>query len=177
MLRFSYNNNDNPDESGYDTSDADIKVVVGHIKQLGRVIRKWSHVIMAVEAGFIGAWGEWYYSKNYNDPNNGFVPTRQHQKKRRRLVRAMLRHFGGDLQILIRYVSAARNVIRDAEPLTETEAFDGSKKSRIGLHNDCFLASETDYGTHENSDEKNWLEQQSKFTFVGGETCRVNKPR
>ena len=32
VLRFSYNDNDNPDDSGYDTSDADIDVAEHHVE-------------------------------------------------------------------------------------------------------------------------------------------------
>ena len=57
VLRFCYNLNDSPDDSGYDTSDADIDVAEEHIEQLGELLRKWQHVIMTIEAGFIGTWG------------------------------------------------------------------------------------------------------------------------
>ena len=174
VLRFSYNLNDNPGDSGYDTSDADIDLAEEHIEQLGKLLRKWKHVIMTIEAGFIGAWGEWYYSENYNNPSDYFQPTSEQILKRRRLGKALLDHFP-DHQIVFRTPAIAKSVLGDEIPLQN--GFDESDKSRLGLHNDCFLASNDDYGTFASELERQWLEKQSQFTFVGGETCRVNRPR
>ena len=92
-LRFSYNLNDHPDDSGYDTSDADIELAEEHVEQLGKLLRKWQHVIMTIEAGFIGAWGEWYISENYSDPENDFQPTQGQILKRKRLGKGILDNF------------------------------------------------------------------------------------
>ena len=185
MLRFYYNDNDNPtvlsSRTLYDVTDADIDIAESHIQQLGSRLDNWQHVILAVEAGFIGAWGEWYYSVNYSTQQEGgwFYPTEAQFEKRRRLVEALLTAFPSR-QILLRYVEAVHKVLGNNDPLTEIEAFDGSKKSRLGIHNDCFLADERDSGTFQWNDpevDRVWLEKQSNFTFVGGETCIYNPPR
>lgn len=174
VLRFSYNLNDHPDDYEYDTSDADIDLAEEHIEQLGTLLRNWQHVIMTIEAGFIGTWGEWYFSENYSDPDNDFQPTPEQILKRRRLGKAILDNFP-DRQIVFRTPAIAKSVLDDDTPLTS--GFTGSDKSRVGLHNDCFLASDDDYGTFNNDADRQWLEDQSRFTFVGGETCQVNHPR
>jgi hypothetical protein len=68
-------------------------------------------------------------------------------------------------------------------PLSMQQAFNGSDAARVGLHNDCFLASEDDYGTfydYGNSSTKRdtanirmrrYFEQESKYVAIGGETC------
>ena len=131
---------------------------------------------MNIEAGFIGAWGEWYFSSNYNDPDNDLTPTPEQIVKRRRIAKANLENFP-DRQIVFRTPAIAQSVLKDETPLTEGESFSGSDKSRIGLHNDCFVASRDGYGTSTSENDRVWLEKQSKFTFVGGETCHVNHPR
>jgi hypothetical protein len=53
---------------------------------------------------------------------------------------------------------------------------DGSAASRIGAHNDCFLASATDVGTYsenatERQNERNYIASLSRVAPFGGETC------
>ena len=179
ILRFHYNDN----LAGTccpppDITDADIDTAEHHVEQLGRALHDWQHVVLAVEAGFIGVWGEWYYSGNYNNPTT-WEPSQAHLDKRRRLVEALLAAFPSH-QILLRYVPVIQAFLGDDLPLTPHQAFTGSSRSRLGLHNDCFLASDKDFGTFswENPEaDRVWLERQSNFTFVGGETCRLNPPR
>mmetsp|Transcript_9445 Transcript_9445/g.20420 ORF Transcript_9445/g.20420 Transcript_9445/m.20420 type:complete len:251 (-) Transcript_9445:69-821(-) len=71
-----------------------------------------------------------------------------------------------------------------AEAIDSTNAFDGSNIARTGHHNDCFLASDTDYGTYaapydaaSHTEEYDYLERETKYTSMGGETCHPNSPR
>eukprot|EP00546_Thalassionema_frauenfeldii_P020972 CAMPEP_0178903840 /NCGR_PEP_ID=MMETSP0786-20121207/5373_1 /TAXON_ID=186022 /ORGANISM="Thalassionema frauenfeldii, Strain CCMP 1798" /LENGTH=1220 /DNA_ID=CAMNT_0020575241 /DNA_START=105 /DNA_END=3767 /DNA_ORIENTATION=+ len=63
--------------------------------------------------------------------------------------------------------------------LNETTAHNGSAISRTGHHNDCFLASDTDFGTYEDNTQSEYpyLSQETKYTSMGGETCYPNPPR
>ncbi len=63
------------------------------------------------------------------------------------------------------------------EPLTAKEAFSGIPKARIGAHNDCFLASATDYGTWSKDivAEKAFYHQDNLFVPQTGETCNVDE--
>ena len=57
-------------------------------------------------------------------------------------------------------------------PLTASEAHDGSYKARIAGHNDCFVSSSNDVGTYLGGDkERNFWAEDTKYTFMGGETC------
>src|SRR5688572_9701977 len=56
ILRFSY-----VSEFG---DDAPKSVILGHIDQLEPLLREHSDVIALMQAGFIGAWGEWHSSTN-----------------------------------------------------------------------------------------------------------------
>ncbi|MEO9477720.1 MAG: DUF4832 domain-containing protein, partial [Cyclobacteriaceae bacterium] len=63
------------------------------------------------------------------------------------------------------------------EPLNEETAFLGDYKSRLGHHNDCFVASSSDFGTYVDPDvEKPFLAADTYFTPMGGETCNVAPP-
>ena len=59
--------------------------------------------------------------------------------------------------------------------LQSTNAFDESTIARTGHHNDCFMADPTDFGTYENkATELPYLEQETKYTVMGGETCGMS---
>ena len=87
MLRFHYNDNDNPTvlSSGtlYDVTDADIDIAESHIQQLGSRLDNWQHVILAVEAGFIGAWGSGTTVSTtvHNKRVDGFIPQKLNSRK------------------------------------------------------------------------------------------------
>lgn len=56
----------------------------------------------------------------------------------------------------------------------------GRDISRVGHHNDCFLASDTDFGTYPVGAEEQWktyIASDTQFTPMGGETCAVYAAR
>ena len=64
-----------------------------------------------------------------------------------------------------------------SEPLTPREAFTGIPKARVGAHNNCFLASATDYGTWSKNiiAEKAFYHQDNLFVPQTGETCNFDE--
>ena len=62
-----------------------------------------------------------------------------------------------------------------ADTLTLATAHDGSARSRIGCFNDCFGASSSDMGTFDGADTREYWKTESKYLFMGGETCAVSK--
>jgi hypothetical protein len=65
-----------------------------------------------------------------------------------------------------------KNLVGSDDPISADEAYDESNKSRIGHHNDCFVASATDYGTYTNLEEDlAYLHETTQYTITGGETC------
>ena len=68
-------------------------------------------------------------------------------------------------------------------PLNLSQAYSKADNARIGFHNDCFLSSTDDYGTYfdygsssqkrqpANEDLRKYIEEDTRFTAVGGETC------
>jgi hypothetical protein len=64
------------------------------------------------------------------------------------------------------------------DPLPAAQAYSGSSQARTGHHNDCFLASATDYGTYTDvGKDYPYLEAETLYLPMGGETCVVNPPR
>ncbi len=156
--------------------DATPEQVNSHIAQLKPLLMENSDVILVLQAGFIGAWGEWYYTDHFatGSPNN---VTAEDLQERKTLVYNLLDALPKDRMIQLRYVGYKRQLF-DSIPVTLEEAYSGSPKSRISHHNDCFASSNNDVGSYHNIQyDKQYLEQDSKYTSIGGETCAWYEPR
>jgi hypothetical protein len=162
VLRFSYNTPDDIPEGG--VQDASIDRVLQHIGQLKPVLVENSDVILVVQKGFIGAWGEGHSSANNLDsPEN-----------RKRITEALLAALPSNRSIQIRYPEYIKDLY--PQPLTQASAFGGGNQSRIGNHNDCFLANSTDAGTYypNISELRSYAASISPWVPIGGDTCQVN---
>jgi hypothetical protein len=165
IIRFGYS-----DSQSAAIWDATPDKVMSHIESLKQVLIDNSDIIAAVQAGFIGAWGEWYYTKNF--AHGSYTPNATDQLNRRLLVEALLAILPENIQVQVRTPSIKKNISQTIDPISDTEAYDGSIKSRIGHHNDCFLANSSDYGTYTKlSEDIPWLGQETKYAIAGGETC------
>jgi hypothetical protein len=144
--------------------DAPLPVVLQHLDQLAPVLRENSDVIAYMEAGFIGTWGEWHHSTN-----NLLDHTRD-------IVEKFLSVLPTDRMIALRYPRLKTNLY-GLDALTSAEAFTGTPKARIGGHNDCFLASQTDWGTWSKNvvAEKAFYHQENLYLPQGGETCNAKE--
>ncbi|MDA1192689.1 MAG: DUF4832 domain-containing protein, partial [Candidatus Poribacteria bacterium] len=92
------------------------------------------------------------------------------------VVNALLDALPGDRFVQMRTPNYKRLVVGSATPISAEEAFGESKSARLGHHNDCFLATENDMGTYSGNRDRVYLEQDSQFAPVGGETCRPFPP-
>lgn len=160
VLRFVYNDS-------ADGVDAPKWAMLAHIDQLRPVLMRNADVIAVMDAGFIGAWGEWHSS------THGLDNTRD----RGDILYAVLHAIPPSRSVTVRSPRYKVDAYGDA-PLG-SRAFDGSDPSRVGHHNSCFLASDTDLGTYTEPIErwKEYLAEDGRFTPVGGETCLYNPPR
>ena len=118
-----------------------------------------------MQAGFIGAWGEWHSSSEGLDNN----------ESRKSVVDALLEALPTNRMIQVRRPTFKEELFPGG-PTTSETGFSGSERSRIGHHNDCALASDDDQGTYPDpvSEWKDYVEQDSAFTPVGGEFCTRN---
>jgi hypothetical protein len=158
ILRFRYSETNNVDA----TKD----VLINHINQLKSITLTNQDVISVIEAGFIGQYGEWYYTSNYGDRG---VLSAQNISDRKE-VGLKIMELAPTRLIMFR-TPYFQQIIGGTTPITITTAYNGTTNSRIGLHNDAFLSSNTDSGTFKNTTtEYTYLDAQSKYTFCGGES-------
>jgi hypothetical protein len=197
ILRFAYTNTakggDCKDEYKIcpPYGDAPVAIALHHIEQLKPLLQKNAAVIAVLQEGFIGIWGENYFTDYFGDASMnglGIIPDSSWQQ-RNRLLKALLDALPQNRMVQVRtpqikqkYVYGPSAPVTSA-PLTITEAFSNSDKARIGFHNDCFLSTPDDYGTFydygsssqprqpANDVLRNYIEADTRFTAVGGETC------
>ncbi len=155
ILRFAYS-------EGVDQPDAPLHIIEQHLDQLRPYLEKNSDVIAVMQAGLIGAWGEWYYSSNNLNNSAG----------RNAVLKKILEVLPQDRMVQVRTPAYKKDYLKRIAPLTASEAFSQNENARIGHHNDCFLASPTDYGTYENAQaDKAYLNEECLYVPIGGETC------
>nr|XP_045584297.1 uncharacterized protein LOC123746675 [Procambarus clarkii] len=169
VLRFCYSIEEK------NINDAPPAQLATHIQQLTPLLRKHAGVIAVLQASFIGVWGEWYYTANYG--NKGVVSS-QDWKKRSQVVNQLLQALPASRQIQLRTPYYKRKILERTSPIKSSEAFKNSPVARIGQHNDCFLASDTDRGTYrKKTDEYPYLKKETLYLSMGGETCAKNPRR
>lgn len=164
VLRFAYDWNSN--------KDAELKWVKRHIEQLKPHLASNADVIYVLETGFVGQWGEWYYSKNFGNE------TQELNANRRQVLEAMLDAVPKDRFLLVRYPLIKLSYLGDEIPLTSQEAFSGSNRAKIGHHNDAFLADWGNDGTYGRNGEgpdddpilRQYIASETLYVPNGGET-------
>ena len=60
--------------------------------------------------------------------------------------------------------------------MTADAAYSDSLVARVGHHNDCFLATDTDMGTYSGERDREYLALDTLYAPMGGETCRPYPP-
>lgn len=175
ILRFTYSNN-----AGDSPADASKTLMLDHINQLKPYFLLNGDVIAAVQAGFIGTWGEWYYTSQPEFGGWGYNRTNlttENYNHRKDILTALLNALPADRTVQLRYPDIKR-VMYSPNALSSSQAFSTAHAARIGHHNDCFLSSDDDVGTYINQAvEYPYLEQETKFVPMGGESCDLNSPR
>ena len=166
VMRFAYKRAtaDKP----WDPSE---EIVQHHIEQIKPILQKNADVIFVLQAGFVGVWGEWYYTDNFI-----FEPeTYSDYKPRRKVAEALLEALPESRQIALRTPQFKMRMynLSVKDTLTALTAHSKNILARIGAHNDCFGASANDSGTFDNeTDDRPFWKAESRYTIMGGETCQ-----
>ncbi len=197
IIRFAYTNSTN---SGTCTDeykicppygDAPPNIVFKHIEQLKPILRKNADVIAVMQEGFIGIWGENYFTDYFGDASTNAVGKilDSSWQLRNRFLKSLLDALPKDRMVQVRTPQIKQKFVYgpsasvNSLPLNGKNCFNLSYASRIGFHNDCFLASDDDYGTYydygsstqkrqpANDVLRRYIEADTKYTVAGGETC------
>lgn len=158
VLRFSYNFGN--------AQDAPLNRVLEHIEQLEPVLRENSDVIAVLQAGFIGAWGEWHGS------TNGLTSA----ANKRTIGEALLAAMPDSRMVQVRAPFHRRDIVGSPSP--SVDIFGSSGQARLGFKNDCFLSTDSDSGTYGGDQVRDRREaaETARYTVTGGETCAIGFP-
>jgi hypothetical protein len=171
--------------------DAQPKIVFNHIEQLKPLLQKNSDVIAVMQEGFIGIWGENYFTDYFGDASTNGVGAIEDSSwlLRNELLKHLLDALPKDRMVQVRTPQIKQKFVYgpsapvNSSPLQLADAFNKEDKARIAFHNDCFLSGPDDYGTYYNYGSssqtrgpaneilRQYIEADTKFTAVGGETC------
>lgn len=161
IVRFAYTNG--PDINP-PYGDAAKEWILRHVEQLRPVLQANSDVIATMQAGFIGLWGEWWYS-DYFQPDGDW-------DDRREVLFAILGILPSNRMVQLRTPRYKQNIFSTTLPISPSEAHSGTYLARTAHHNDCFVSSASDYGTYiDPPTEYPYLEEDTKYVVMGGETC------
>lgn len=164
VLRFAYD--------WKSKNDASLSWVQRHIEQLTPYLQANSDIIYVLEAGFVGEWGEWYYSSNFGNE------TQELNANRRAVLQALLQACPADRFLLVRYPLIKLSYLGDEIPLDDTQAYSATPRARIGHHNDAFLNAWGNDGTYGRNGDgpdddpvlRAYIAQETLYVPNGGET-------
>ena len=136
-----------------------------HLEQLKPILAQGEDVISCVQAGFLGVWGEWYYSSQ----GTGKMIK---QETKSNLINQLLDAVPASRAVQLRTPAYKTDYLeKDTIPLTPEEAFNGSAKARLGHHNDAILNGKTNMGTYKSrTKEMSYLNRDCRYLPNGGET-------
>ncbi len=158
ILRFAYT-------SAQTEPDASMNVIKRHLDQMKPVFTVNKDVIACVQAGFIGAWGEWYYSSNHLNNTASY----------KELLNKWLEVLPKDRCIQVRTPKYKQDFIGSSTAITAKQAFSNEPIARIAHHNDAFMSDKTNMGTYIDVEkDKTYLAEEGLYLPIGGETCLPN---
>ncbi len=159
---------------GEDPSKA---IILSHLEQFAPIFENYEGVISVVQAGLIGAWGEWHsFTGEFSEESDS-----AYLANRKEVVEALAKVLPHKF-IQIRTPMHKEALwgayheygdTTDVAKITPEIAYSDDIRARIGHHNDYFLSSQTDMGTYESSDVLFWkvyVQNDSSFAPSGGES-------
>ena len=164
ILRFAYSDGHAEADHPWDASE---EWVMRHIEQLSPLFSTYKDVIFVLQAGFIGSWGEWYYTDNFGMGDDIDYAARG------RVLNALLGAMPSDRQVQVRTPNFKIKLVGNTA-LTKTTAHKNTPQARVAGHNDCFGANSNDSGTYSDDTERSLWAADSRYTIMGGETCKVS---
>ena len=168
ILRIAYS--DSESEKPWDPTP---EIVHRHIQNIKPILQEYGDVILTFQAGFVGVWGEWYYTENFvYNPK-----TPEDHALRKAVVDAMLDALPADRTVSLRTPMFKRMMYAEsyADTLTVETAYNGTPRARLSCFNDCFGASANDTGTFSGEESREFWRKDSRYVFMGGETCGLSK--
>lgn len=168
IVRFAYKNNEN--DRPWDATE---QWVLRHIQQVKPILQANEDVLFVLQAGFVGVWGEWYYTTNFNmNPSS-----EASYEPRKHVLSALLDAVPKSRQVQLRTPEFKMKLMNVslADTITRATAHTETDIARVGGHNDCFLASINDTGTFHGDTDRSLWKSDTRYTIMGGESCNPSQ--
>ena len=178
IVRFAYdydyngNTKDNGDEPRSVFEPENDSTIYQHQQALGEVISRYPDVVYSVDCGLIGPWGEMHSSDRKNASDVQAIVSKWLEVLTDDSITLNVRtpeHFCWYMGYDDKQTKAVRKNMGSEQYITKA----GTQEYRIGIFNDGYMGSPSDYGTYYSDDNREnellWLENQSKHTSYGGE--------
>ncbi len=115
---------------------ADFDILLGHVATLSKILADFDDVVVAVEAGVAGPWGE-MHSSDYCGADY-----------MNRILKAYVDNLGPRIPVLVRAPNYFTKLAgTNAEKLLKKIPFTDPYLQRLGMYNDGYLGTWADYGT------------------------------
>ncbi|MDX6183319.1 DUF4832 domain-containing protein [Flavobacterium sp. Fl-77] len=175
IVRFAYSNSE-----GTVAQQPTKAQILTHISQLSSLLTNNKDVIFSLQAGFIGTWGEWYYTNSSEYGTDGAISAIQ-WGNRKEIIDAMLAMTPIEIPIQVRYVGIKQTMYGTTQ-LTPATAYQQNANARIGFYNDAFLNNYGDMGTFSADEctnpvgtpDYNYLSNETNYLPMTGETNGLN---
>ena len=119
-------------------------IVKSHIAQINAIISKNADVVMGLEAGILGPWGEWHSDGIYTDSNS-----QEGADLRYELFKYILDTTPDNIPVRIRYPYFIKEMLYlGVNPPGNQSAMTQAQLDRISYHDDSFMADENDWGSY-----------------------------
>jgi hypothetical protein len=150
---------------------ADINLMRNHVLDMKPLFHQYKDVILAVEMGLFGPWGEMHSSSHSTRSDAFYYPVST--SALRIIHAAYMEALPADRMVLLRRPYYIRELFGDS-PLSDAQAYNGSAIARTGFFNDGYLNSADDAGTFAHgwtrTQELAYVATMSRHSFFGGET-------
>ncbi|MCQ2347634.1 MAG: DUF4832 domain-containing protein [Paludibacteraceae bacterium] len=157
ILRFAYT-------ASSTSGDGTLEWWEKHLDQLKPILAANADVIYVVQAGFLGEWGEWYYS-SYG--KGTAIPS----SVKTSLLNKLLECVPTSRYVQVRTPKFKKDYTGSSSAMTASDAYKNTAKGRLGHHNDAFLKDETNSGTYTNrTTDMAYIAAECLYVPNGGET-------
>ena len=169
---YTFDGNDYDNYRPNNPFEPEMTRILKHIDQLKPIFTANEDILLNVQAGFLGVWGEWHtsrFSLKKDDP-----PSKEDRKA---VLDALLAAVPSSVTIAVRRPSYIRDYTGNNSTVSEGQAFGTSNIARLAFHNDALMSDDTDMDTYpegQRESELNWISRQTQYTPMVGETNLVS---
>ena len=176
IFRIAYAENgygDDKTEIKRSAHDAPLHIIEKHLAQYKPYWEANADVIFTFQAGFVGQYGEWYYTENFGNHVSKI------NDSCKALLDTALKAIPQNRTLLLRRPMFKQQYMDSlgvsSDALTEGEAYTGTPKARLGHFNDAFLYDADNMGTYSTNEtkraaQKALIAQETLYVPRGGDT-------